>query len=422
MRFLSKLFKPAKTNQFVKSSTTSIEQATTTFGVEDLTMGDFNGDGILDFAITRMDFTSVGSNAVRNQVYLGAGKNKFVESSSTVFSQIPTTNYASKTIARDFNNDGITDLLYVDTGIDKEPFTGGKNKFLMSVNGKLTDISSTVNQTAQNNHGVSIGDVNKDGKLDVLTNSFQTQNTVGGDTLYLNTGNSFTVANNIMPKAGAIHYSSGLVDVNRDGMVDLIVGGTSYTDTTVFLNKNGTFNTSIPMKMPKSGVANEAVLDIDVINLNNDKWPDLVLTMINEANYKTPYLQFLTGDGKGNFIDKTSTYMPQSKVAGVDGAFIKYTDVIDLNHDGKMDLVTHGINLKSSVFMNDGRTFTKIIETPNDWDRLALGDVNKDGKTDFIVTNPYANGVDTYLNTMVDYAIHVNPIGIAPYDPYIGIF
>ena len=424
-KYLSKLFAPAKSAQASYSYTSAVQQSTMKYGIEDLTMGDFNGDGILDFSITRMDWDSVGSNLVNNQIFLGNGKGKFAEGTQKVFPTIPSTNYACKTIARDFNKDGVTDILYVDTGIDKEPFTGGKNTLMLSQKGKLVNATSSMPQTLQNNHGASIGDINNDGYLDILTTSFGTINTPASDTLYLNNKGAGFVANNqLMPTSGSVHYASGLVDINRDGWVDLVVGGSSANNSNsqVFVNNKGSFNTSTPINLPKSGIKNEAVLDVDTIDLNHDKWPDLVMTMIDESNYKTPYLQFLVNDGKGGFTDQTSKYLPQSKIGGADGAFIKYTDVIDLNHDGNMDIVTHGMGVKSSVYMNDGKTFTKVMETNGIWDRLALGDVNKDGKTDFIITNAYGNGVETHINNMVDYHVYVNPIGIQPYDMSIGIF
>lgn len=120
---------------FVNKSTfpSSIEKP-----VDQIKTGDFNGDGAIDFVISRIDPSNYfGSNSDTSsteavtsplQIFLGDGKGRFYEKTSDIFSgTVPTTSYVPRMIIDDFNNDGIDDIFCIDNGIDRPPFPGGLN-------------------------------------------------------------------------------------------------------------------------------------------------------------------------------------------------------------------------------------------------------------------------------------------------------
>ena len=168
----------------------------------------------------------------------------------------------------------------------------------------------------------------------------------------------FTTANYLLPElkianpwGGAplnqTNTWSGLIDVNMDGWLDMILGtwdtrSSEFTD--VYLNNgNGSFADSSPISLPSSGVPAESVLDIKPIDLNGDDLPDLAISVTNGGDfsefYKTAYVQLLVNQGDGIFVDETDTRYPQSRTPTDVQTWYKSVELVDINRDGYQDMV-----------------------------------------------------------------------------------
>lgn len=229
---------------------------------------------------------------------------------------------------------------------------------------------------------VVMGDVNGDQILDTVTANGTTNNVTvllgNGDGTYL-PKRDFATGND--PRAVAIG------DVNRDGWNDLVT--TNYADATVsvLLGKgDGTFQ---PAKDYPIGDAPVAMALADV---NGDGKLDWVTA--NSGPFSNSVSVGL-GIGNGTF-QAAQEYMtgnaPQSVLA------------IDVNGDGKLDLVTaSGENNSISVLLGNGNgtfaakhDYASSVLSPNPRS-LSAADVNEDGKVDLVTASFDTGRINLFL-------------------------
>lgn len=417
-------------NLFKLSATLTFNQHPT-YIADQIKTGDFNGDGNLDFVVANIDWPSLGSDPAYLQIFMGDGRGNFTEQPE-FFGSTPWVNYVPRMIVEDFNGDGRPDVFGVDNGIDKEPFTGGQNKLFLSHEGRLVDATTThLPQAMLNNHGASAGDVDNDGDIDILVNALA----FDGNYLLLNDGNGgFNLGNHLLPELtklnpwgghGSVpqtHTWSGLIDVDNDGWLDMILGTwddpRSSDFSTLYLNNGrGSFAGVAPINLPSSGVVNEIVLDIRAIDLNGDDLPDLALSITNGGTfdefYRLPYVQLLVNKGDGIFVDETDARHLQSRSPNPEITWYKSVEVVDLNHDGYDDMVLDNAHVGPRILLNDGTgRFSEslhgmspglpAIGANQNNNLVAVGDFNNDGMPDLIVSKQVDGKMhySTYLNQL----------------------
>ena len=153
-----------------------------------IVQGDFNGDGHEDFAVAWALFPhtiepSQKVNAPLN-IYLNDGNGRFAEDLNIYAAEeAPTHPFAYRTIAADFNNDGIDDIFSGSMGIQYRSEDYSDNfinphphlLLLSNADGKFEDKSNQIEDQNNGNgqlcnfaHDASAGDPDADGDIDVF--------------------------------------------------------------------------------------------------------------------------------------------------------------------------------------------------------------------------------------------------------------
>jgi regulation of enolase protein 1 (concanavalin A-like superfamily) len=212
------------------------------------------------------------------------------------------------------------------------------------------------------------GDFNRDGRLDLVGGLLKSD---GSEQLMLATGRgdgTFNAAKSL----GRPGSPLAVADLNKDGKPDIIYR--SFPGVSVLPgNGDGTFGTPRRVAPADSSFAVVADFNADTqldVAVNAGVYPDIVGVAIYPGN--------------GDF-----TFAPRMVVPLGDTGSQPVTGVVaNLNSDSRPDLALNTVGSVWTV-INDGGLLFSAHETPvNDdsWD-IAAADLNRDGKTDVVVTN-----------------------------------
>jgi hypothetical protein len=234
---------------------------------------------------------------------------------------------------------------------------------------------------------VAIDDLNGDGKPDLVTAN---HNASTASVLLGNGDGTFGPKTDFMTGSGP--FSLAIGDLNGDGKPDVAVATNGSSTVSVLLgNGEGTFGSKTDF------ATGNVPYSVAIGDLNGDGKPDLAA-----ANNSSSTVSVLLGNGDGTFGPKTDFVI---------GSLPFSVAIADLNGDGKPDLAVANQGGSSnytgrvSVLLGDGDgTFgangAKIgYATGNRPYSVAIGDLNGDSRPDLIAANFGSNTVSVLLNT-----------------------
>ena len=355
--------------------------------------GDFNGDGKLDLAIGNgCPSYNCGDGTV--DVYLGNGDGTFGAPIRTVVAGTGQTS-GGRLIVADFNADGKLDVaitLGCCDGFDP-PFG-----YILLGNGDGTFSQSLGSFDLG---AAAVGDLNGDGLPDLVTASPLVEECAQTAVYLANADGSYT-SGQIFNNMG--YFGVTLGDFNGDGKLDLAINGEDdavcgHVGTSVALgNGDGTFQN--PVSYDPVYQASQ----IQAVDLNGDGKLDLVTNAICT----------LLGNGDGTFTQGGCT-----QVAALSDGMV----VGDFNGDGKPDVAlmyqVYGGSPTIYVYPGNGDgTFGNAIAyvLPNvqgSYYGLSFGDFNGDGRFDFAVGGGSPNGIPTSATVFLQTVASVSPTSVS---------
>jgi hypothetical protein len=337
----------------------------------------------------------VTSNAAFNvntvSVLLGHGDGSF-----SAKSDFPTGKDPVAVDIGDLNEDGRLDLVTANRGL-AGPWPVTVSVLLGNGNGTFgapSDLAAGQG-TGDLIGGVRIWDLNTDGHLDLVVTNFAS-NTVS---VLLGNGDGTFGASAEYP-AGNLPASVAVGDVDEDGTPDLAVAnlgnGSADVGCVSVLIGNGDGSYKPYTSYSTGNISGGLTYSVSIADLNNDVPLDIVATNFNASlSPSGSTVAVLFGDGYGEFglpIDYDT------------GAAPRCVRTADFDGDGRLDLATANQNSKSlsirpgmGVSDFDVRTDYAAGTAPL---ALALGDLNHDGWPDAVVANSGSNTVTIFLNSL----------------------
>ncbi len=316
-----------------------------------VTLGDLNGDGILDMVTADRSSTTAS-------IILGNGDGTFQPRTTVTTGDEPN----SVTLG-DLNGDGILDMVTADFGSNTASILLG--------NGDGTFQARTTVATGSNPYSVTLGDLNGDGILDMVI-ADESDNTAS---IMLGNGDGTFQARTTVA-TGSQPFSVTLGDLNGDGILDMVTADYGNNTASIMLgNGDGTFQA-------RTTVATEnGPNSVTLGDLNGDG----ILDMVTADRFSNT-ASIMLGNGDGTFQARTTVATGVSPISVTLG---------DLNGDGILDMVTADESDSTASIMlgNGDGTFQARTTVANGSSpaSVTLGDLNGDGVLDFVTAGGSSN-------------------------------
>ena len=338
-----------------------------------IVIDDFNRDGKPDIAAANEQSNNV-------TILLGNGTGNFTEAKGSPF---PAGHAPNDIAVSDFNADGKWDLA----------FANHEEKHLTVLLGDGTGAFSPAPKSPfaaevrPHTHGVSAGDLNGDGRADLITDSW------GNDRIAILFGDGtgdFKQPAKFLTVGKHPYQRVRAADINGDKKADIIVTNLDGDNVSIFLS-DGKGNFTQPVGSPFA--CGDSPFFAAVGDLNKDGKPDLAVVNAPGSTSDrrgTNGLTILLGDGAGNFKIMNGSPVVTGKVPNL-------LAIGDVNNDGVNDVAATYFddNCIALFLMNDktGVSSNSTIPVGKHPKGIAISDLNGDGKADIVVAENGDNDV-----------------------------
>ncbi len=313
-----------------------------------------------------------------------------------------TSSNAYGVVIADFDGDGKPDFVVTNnSGASISVYRNTSTTGSISSSSFASPVSFT---TGANPAYLKVADLDRDGKLDiVVANSGSGTISIFKNTCSTGSITSSSFAAKVDFSAGSNPFDIAVADFDGDGKPDLAVTNSVSTSNTISVLKNTTTAGSITSSSFSSAITfgtGSIPVKIVAADFDGDGKPDLAVTN-NSSNSVSVFLNTsstgsISSSSFANKVDFTTGTNPRGIFAA------------DMDNDGKFDIVvTNRTSNNISVFRNTSTagtissgsfaaqdTFTTGI-SPYD---VTMGDVDGNGKPDFIITNFGATSISVLRN------------------------
>lgn len=353
-------------------------------GLYDLCLCDFNNDQKSDIATSNESSSLI---TILKNTRSTTGQIQFSSISSIINSKTQNIQCA------DLNNDGKPEIILSKTGTVSNIVLYLKNT---SSGGNISfDSPVLLNLDGSTARRVEVADLDLDGKPEIIVSN-QSNNKVN---IFKNISSPSNIAFNPTPitlVVAGISNSSGLKvkDLNNDKYPDIVI--TPFLSSNVYVLENQSSTNVVNFKEATSFSVSGNIVNIAIGNLNNDQKPDIIVTKLTTSN-----ISLLPNTS----IDKSSiSFGAQYDVMTAERPW--GVDLGDLNGDGKLDISIASINESSrylNIFINKSTnasfSFDKYDVTTNEKARnIKIGDIDGNGKPDLVFTGIGNNKISIISN------------------------
>ncbi|GEM_PF-1628483 len=231
---------------------------------EDLRAGDVDGDGDLDFVTANLVDPKDPRKGGRARLYLNRGNGVFDDGTAGRIPPAPTRTYDVE--FADFDGDGDLDLFQANYG---EPCTvlenDGRGRFLPAGTLGLAPTTDRGFHTS-----AAVGDLDGDGRLDVLVGTFQGQSFV----LRNHGGLRLAEDRRAIPAGEMSTYDVALADLDGDGDLDAFFANSSNPSVLMLNDGKGRFEKAKDFHSP-----DDKAYDIEVFDADGDGALDLFVAV-----------------------------------------------------------------------------------------------------------------------------------------------
>jgi hypothetical protein len=337
----------------------------------DVTTTEFTSSGHLDLA------AATGNNTV--SVLLGTGTGTF---GTKVQYAVPGNPYAI--IHGDFNGDGKQDLATADQ------YSSQASILLGNGDGTFGAHEEYSSATGGAPVALATGDLNGDGKLDLVLVNYKTNNV----SVLLGNGDG-TFKTHVEYATGNGPLGVAIGDLNGDGKLDMVVANSIDNTVSVLLgNGDGTFQTAVPYATANTPTC------VVVGNFGTTDTLDVAIATSGGL------ASVLLGNGNGTLQNKVNYTIGLGAVA---------IAAADLTSSGKLSLITANEtdNTTSVLVSNGNGTFKaqSVFPTNGAPVGLAIGDFNQNGKLDIAAVDNTGNFVSVQLDSLLTLSPTINSFG-----------
>ena len=361
---------------------------------DSVTAADVNGDGKPDLIVVD-NARGIGSGNVSvllNTTAPGATVPSFATGQT-----FATGNGPNWVTAADLNGDGLPDLIVAN-------YSDNTVSVLLNTTAPGATTPSFANQqtfaTGSFPFSVTAADVNGDGLPDLIV-----ANQEGGVSVLLNTtapgATTPSFATQQTFAAGANPSSVAVADVNGDGLPDLIVTNENGKTVSVLLNTTPPGATTLSFATQQTFATGNIPFSATAVDVNGDGLPDLIVA--NEGDATVSVLLNTTAPGA-----TVPSFAPQQTFAT--GSNPESIAAADVNGDGLPDLIVANLGSSTvSVLLNTTAPgaavpsfATQRTFAANSPFSVTAADINGDGMPDLIVANAgqAAGTVSVLLNAL----------------------
>jgi hypothetical protein len=382
--------------------------------ISQIAFGDITGDGRADLIVNSI---TVPTQNIAHPVlvYTANTDGSFTNVTDKTIGGVASSVFGRQVLVADFNGDGRSDFFIAGHGYDAPPFPGEQSALLLSTsNGGVTNATARLPQGLTFNHSAAMADVDGDGDLDILAGN----SSVGGPSLWINNGGSFTAKAGALPSVLATTrgFTYAFLDANRDGIADLYAASGQAGPSRILIGDGkGNFkDAGVNLPAQPAGVEE---IDTQILDLNGDGLMDILATGYKQGTFTGIYTRALIQKADGSFVDETAARIPGNDLSAT--AWRERINLADLDGDGDLDAVVQysGTNAPQAEIWTNTNGVFKTSALPFEgggYARIAVGDVDGNGTQDVIAVR--GTQAQVLTNTAV------NPVfqGSAQADAYIG--